>query len=89
MRATSINGDRYGATAVSSSRFCNVNIVMTRGQVSAVNYIGPTGGSLRSASNVRTSLNAARRLAEVRASSLLTAGNQFRDQHARARETPA
>jgi outer membrane protein assembly factor BamE (lipoprotein component of BamABCDE complex) len=46
MTSTSINGDRYGTTAVSSSRFCNVNIVMTRGQVSAVNYTGPTGGLL-------------------------------------------
>lgn len=64
MTSTSINGDRYGATAVSSSRFCNVNIVMTRRQVSAVNYIGPTGGLLTVASNVGTPLNAARRLAE-------------------------
>ena len=37
---------KFGGTAVSSSRFCNVNIVMTGGQVSAVNYTGPTGGLL-------------------------------------------
>jgi hypothetical protein len=37
---------RFGGSAVSSSRFCNVNIVMSGGQVSAVNYTGPTGGLL-------------------------------------------
>ncbi len=37
---------RFGGTAVSSSRFCNINIVMTGAQVSAVNYTGPTGGLL-------------------------------------------
>jgi len=31
---------------VSTRRFCNVNIVMTKGAVSAVNYSGPTGGLL-------------------------------------------
>jgi hypothetical protein len=35
----------YG-TAVASSRFCNINIVFGGGQVSAVNYTGPTGGLL-------------------------------------------
>jgi hypothetical protein len=34
--------DRYGGTAVSSSQFCNINIVFAGGQVSAVNYTGPT-----------------------------------------------
>ena len=34
---------RYGGTAFTSSYFCNVNIVMTAGQVSAVNYADPTG----------------------------------------------
>jgi outer membrane protein assembly factor BamE (lipoprotein component of BamABCDE complex) len=38
--------DRYGGTAVSSNRFCNINIVFAGGQVSAVNYTGPTGGLL-------------------------------------------
>jgi hypothetical protein len=38
--------DRYGGTAVSSSRFYDVNIVMTSGRVAAVNYTGPTGGLL-------------------------------------------
>jgi hypothetical protein len=37
---------RYGGSAVSTSRFCNVNIVFASGQVSAVNYSGPTGGLL-------------------------------------------
>jgi hypothetical protein len=46
MTSTSISGDRYSATAVSSSRFCNINIVMSGGIVSAVNYQGPTGGLL-------------------------------------------
>jgi hypothetical protein len=46
MTSTNISGDRHGATATSSSRFCNVNIVMSRGQVTAVNYTGPTGGLL-------------------------------------------
>jgi hypothetical protein len=32
---------QLGGTAVSSSRFCNVNIVMTGGQVSAISYNGP------------------------------------------------
>jgi hypothetical protein len=31
---------------VSSSRFCNINIVMTGGQVSAINYAGASGGLL-------------------------------------------
>jgi hypothetical protein len=33
-------------TAVSHRRFCTVNVVMTGGYVSAVNYLGPTGGLL-------------------------------------------
>ena len=32
--------------AVSTRRFCNVNVVMTNGVVSKVNYSGPTGGLL-------------------------------------------
>src|SRR5262249_22432466 len=44
----SVSGDRWGASGVgfSSRRFCTVNIVMARGAVSAVNYVGPTGGLL-------------------------------------------
>jgi outer membrane protein assembly factor BamE (lipoprotein component of BamABCDE complex) len=38
--------DRFGGTAVSSNRFCKINIVFGSGQVSAVNYTGPTGGLL-------------------------------------------
>jgi hypothetical protein len=46
MTVASASYDRYGATAVSSSRFCNINIVMASGRVAAVNYTGPTGGLL-------------------------------------------
>jgi hypothetical protein len=38
--------DRFGGTSVASSRFCKINIVFGGGQVSAVNYTGPTGGLL-------------------------------------------
>jgi len=46
MTVVNASYDRYGGTAVGSSRFCNVNVVFARGQVSAVNYTGPTGGLL-------------------------------------------
>ena len=46
MSVVSASYDRYGGTAVGSRRFCNINIVFTGGQVSAVNYTGPTGGLL-------------------------------------------
>ncbi len=46
MTVATASYDRFGGTAVSSNRFCNVNIVMTSGRVSAVNYTGPTGGLL-------------------------------------------
>jgi hypothetical protein len=46
MTVASASYDRYGGTAVSSSRFCNVNTVMASGRVTAVNYTGPTGGLL-------------------------------------------
>jgi hypothetical protein len=46
MTVTDASYGRFGGTAVSSNRFCNVNIVMTAGAVSAVNYNGPTGGLL-------------------------------------------
>lgn len=42
MTVASTSYDRYGGDAVSSSRFCNINIVFAGGQVSAVNYTGPT-----------------------------------------------
>jgi hypothetical protein len=45
MTVASASFDRYGGTAVSSNRFCNVNVV-SGGQVSAVNCTGPTGGLL-------------------------------------------
>lgn len=41
----SANSTGFG-TAVSTRRFCTVNVVMTGGLVSAVNYQGPTGGLL-------------------------------------------
>lgn len=41
-----VSGNRYGATAVSSQRFCTVNIVMNAGSVTSLNYVGPTGGLL-------------------------------------------
>jgi outer membrane protein assembly factor BamE (lipoprotein component of BamABCDE complex) len=37
---------RFGGTAISSIRFCNINVVMNKGQVAAINYTGPTGGLL-------------------------------------------
>jgi hypothetical protein len=46
MIVASASNDRYGGTAVASSRFCNINIVMASGRVTAVNYTGPTGGLL-------------------------------------------
>ena len=46
MTVTDASYGRYGGSAVSMSRFCTVNIVFTGGQVSAVNYNGPTGGLL-------------------------------------------
>jgi hypothetical protein len=37
----------YGnGVAVASRRFCTVNVTMTSGRVSALNYVGPTGGLL-------------------------------------------
>jgi hypothetical protein len=46
MTVVNASYDRYGGTAVGTSRFCNINIVFASGQVSAVNYTGPTGGLL-------------------------------------------
>jgi len=52
-QATRVGNQVYGSanstgfgTAVSTRRFCTVNVVMTNGLVSAVNYQGPTGGLL-------------------------------------------
>ena len=39
---------RTSAVGVSSRRFCTVNVVMTDGVVTRVNYAGPTGGALTS-----------------------------------------
>jgi hypothetical protein len=41
----SANSTGFG-TAISTRRFCTVNVVMSNGLVSAVNYQGPTGGLL-------------------------------------------
>lgn len=46
MTIASASYDRFGGTAIASSRFCNINIVMASGRVTAVNYTGPTGGLL-------------------------------------------
>jgi outer membrane protein assembly factor BamE (lipoprotein component of BamABCDE complex) len=46
MTVTDASYGRFGGTAVSSSRFCNINVVMNKGQVAAINYAGPTGGLL-------------------------------------------
>lgn len=46
MQIASVSGNRYSATAISSQRFCKINVVMNGGAVSAVNYSGPTGGLL-------------------------------------------
>jgi hypothetical protein len=50
--------DRYGGTAVSSSRFCNINIVFGGGRVSTINYIGPTGGLLTAGEQCAYAVNA-------------------------------
>ena len=45
----SISGTSTGTasgTAISTRRFCTVNVVISGGAVSAVNYQGPTGGLL-------------------------------------------
>lgn len=41
---TAMNGNAIMATAISTQRFCTVNVVMTDGRVSGLNYSGPTGG---------------------------------------------
>jgi hypothetical protein len=37
---------RSASNSISSNRFCTVNVVMNKAQVTAVNYTGPTGGLL-------------------------------------------
>jgi outer membrane protein assembly factor BamE (lipoprotein component of BamABCDE complex) len=44
--AVASNGGRGWATATASQRFCTVNVTMTDGRVSRLNYLGPTGGML-------------------------------------------
>ena len=46
--STTVTGTRaYGiATATASSRYCIINVVMTGGHVTQVNYSGPTGGPI-------------------------------------------
>ena len=39
-----VTGNQFIATANASQRFCTVNVAMTNGRVSSVNYTGPTGG---------------------------------------------
>jgi hypothetical protein len=58
MTVTDASYGRFGGTAVSSNRFCNVNIVMTAGLVSAVNYTGPTGGLLTAGEQCAYAVNA-------------------------------
>ncbi len=52
MTVTDASYGRFGGTAVSSSRFCNINIVMTSGQVSAVQV--PAADCSLPASNAHT-----------------------------------
>jgi hypothetical protein len=41
------NATGFGVgTATTTRRFCTVNVTMTAGRVSRVNYVGPTGGLL-------------------------------------------
>jgi hypothetical protein len=55
---TNASFDRYGGTAASSNRFCKINIVFASGQVSAVNYAGPTGGLLTAGEQCAYAVNA-------------------------------
>jgi len=43
---TMVSGNRFWAAGVSTQRFCTVNVIMTSGRVSRLNYVGPTGGLL-------------------------------------------
>ncbi len=42
----SMTGGRGWATGTSTQRFCTVNVTMSEGRVSRINYVGPTGGLL-------------------------------------------
>jgi outer membrane protein assembly factor BamE (lipoprotein component of BamABCDE complex) len=55
---TNASFDRYGGSAVSSSRFCNVSVVFSGSQVSVVNYTGPTGGLLTAGEQCAYAVNA-------------------------------
>ncbi len=39
-------GGRGWASGTETKRFCTVNVTMSAGQVSRINYVGPTGGLL-------------------------------------------
>jgi len=52
MTVTDASYGRFGGTAVSSSRFCNINVVMNKGQVAAVP--APPAVFLPPASSART-----------------------------------
>jgi outer membrane protein assembly factor BamE (lipoprotein component of BamABCDE complex) len=43
---TAVTGNRFFVSANSSQKFCTVNVTMTGGRVSRLNYVGPTGGLL-------------------------------------------
>jgi hypothetical protein len=58
MTVVNASYDRYGGTAIGSSRFCNINIVFAGGQVSAINYTGPTGGLLTAGEQCAYSVDA-------------------------------
>lgn len=58
MQIADISGDRYSATAVRSRRFCKINVVFAGGQVSSVNYSGPTGGILTAGEQCAYAVNA-------------------------------
>lgn len=45
-RRSGFGGIAADTNAISHRRFCKVNVVMSNGAVSAVNYQGPTGGLL-------------------------------------------
>ena len=47
-------GNRSLLTAVSTQRFCTVNVNLTNGVVNTVNYLGPTGGLLTAGDDARS-----------------------------------
>jgi outer membrane protein assembly factor BamE (lipoprotein component of BamABCDE complex) len=58
MTVVNANYNRFGGTAVGTSRFCNINVVFASGHVSAVNYTGPTGGLLSAGEQCAYAVNA-------------------------------